>query len=309
MHRSSADTWHTDIRPYLETAAQRHPDGRTWLTLLAETLRELKAPAWAAVVPQPDPARPVAAPLLAGATLAVAPHMARRWLRRLLQQATKVAHPSTAPLAAINTRRLDPLPFLEAAICLDGTRLAGLANADGTDPYALGALMQLATMPLLQACGRYLTPQVPPDWSSGYCPVCGARPTLAEVRGLERSHRWRCGRCGGDWGLAILRCPYCGEADHRHLGSLTAQDDDATCSVGTCLTCKGYVKTRAVLQPTPPYAVVLEDLATVEWDIVALERGLHAPNATGLCPRDPPGRTPEPSPCVFGSTPLRQLFR
>ena len=62
----------------------------------------------------------------------------------------------------------------------------------------------------------------------------------------------------------MLRCPYCGEADHQHFGSLTAEDSESTCIVDTCLTCRGYVKTRAVLQPRPPYAVILEDLATVE---------------------------------------------
>jgi FdhE protein len=280
MYRSSPDIWHSEIQPRLDAAAQRHPDGRAWLTLLAETLRELQAPAWAAVVPQPEPERPVAAPLLAGVTLAVDPNMLRRWLRRLLQQAAKIMNPSTAPLA-LDARRFDPLPLFEAAMCLDETRLADLAQADGTDPGALGALMQLATMPLLQACGRSLAQQVPTDWSYGYCPVCGAWPTLAEVRGLERTHRWCCGRCGGDWGLALLRCPYCGEASHQRLGSLTTEDSEATCIVDTCLTCRGYVKTRAVLQPTPPYAVVLEDLSTVDWDIVALERGYRRPTPPG----------------------------
>jgi FdhE protein len=281
MYRPLTDTWHADIRPRLDAAAQRHPDGQAWLTLLAEALRELKVPAWAAVAPQPDPERPAAAPLLAGVTLAVDPHMVRRWVRRLLQQAATVAHPSTTPLAAIATRRFDPLPLLEAAMCLDETRLADLAKADGTDPGALGALMHLATMPLLHVCGRYLAQQAPVEWSYGYCPVCGAWPTLAEVRGLERTRRWRCGRCGGDWGLALLRCPYCGEANHQRLGSLAADDDEATCTVETCLTCRGYVKTRAVLQPTPPYAVVLEDLATVEWDLVALARGYRRPTQPG----------------------------
>ena len=79
----------------------------------------------------------------------------------------------------------------------------------------------------------------------------------------------------------MLRCPYCGEANHQHLGSLTAEDNEATCTVDTCLTCKGYVKRRAVLQPTPPYAIVLEDLATVDWDIVALARGYKRPTPPG----------------------------
>jgi FdhE protein len=281
MYRSRTEVWHAEIQPRLETAAQRHPDGQAWLMLLAETLRELETSAWAAVAPQLAPERPSAAPLLAAATLAVGPNRLRRWVRRLLQQAARVMSPRTVSLAGIESRRCDPLPLFEAALCLDEPRLADLAKANGADPSALGSLMQLATLPLLQACGRHLTRQIPPEWSAGYCPVCGAWPTLAEVRGLERTHRWRCGRCGGDWGLALLRCPYCGEADHQRLVSLTAEEHDATCAVDACLTCRGYVKKRLVLQPIPPYAIALEDLATVDWDIVALARGYRRPMPPG----------------------------
>jgi FdhE protein len=184
-------------------------------------------------------------------------------VRRLLRQAAKAAS-NPAPLVGLNSRRFDPLPAFEAAICPDDDRLASLARTAGADSRGLGALMQLATMPLLQACGRDFARQVPVDWSYGYCPVCGGWPTLAEVRGLERTHRWRCGRCGGDWGGALLHCPYCGEADHHQLGSLVAEGDTEACSVSACMTCKGYVKVRTTLQASPAYAVLLEDLATVE---------------------------------------------
>jgi Protein involved in formate dehydrogenase formation/Pyridine nucleotide-disulphide oxidoreductase len=212
-----------------------------------------------------------------------APYAADGWFPALNEEIAQSLHPKQS-LAFVSVPIIvaaHPLPLLEAAMCLDEARLEELAKADGVDPGALGALMQLAAMPLLHACGRSLAPQVPLDWSYGYCPVCGAWPTLAEVRGLERTHRWRCGRCGADWGLALLRCPYCGEGNHQRLGALTAEDEEATCTVDTCLTCRGYVKTRAVLQPTPPYAIILEDLATVEWDLVALARGYRRPTSPG----------------------------
>jgi FdhE protein len=233
------------------------------------------------VLPQPQPNRPAEAPLLAAATLAIDSSMVRHWVRRLLKQAVKTVGLNPAPLAGIDSHRFDPLAAFEAAVCLDEDRMAHLAETAAADPQALGALLQLATIPLLQACGRCLAHRVPVDWSYGYCPVCGGWPTFAEVRGLDRTHRWRCGRCGGDWGFALLRCPYCGEADHHHLGSLVVEGEFETHSVSTCMTCKGYVKVRTTLQATPPYAVVLEDLATVEWDVVALERGYTRPVQPG----------------------------
>jgi FdhE protein len=281
MPRISSHLWDTDIRPRLDAAAKRHPDTRAWLTLLTDSLHELDAPAWSRVVPQLHAGRPAAAPLLAGATLAMDPGMVRSWWRRLLRQAAKVAGQGLTALAAIDSRRFDSLPSFEAAVCLDEDRLTHQAMTVGVDARAFGALMHLATMPLLQVCGRALAHQVPVDWSYGYCPVCGGWPTLAEVRGLERTHRWRCGRCGGDWGLALLRCPYCGEADHHRLRSLVAEGDTETCTVHTCMTCKGYVKARPTLQAAPAYVVVLDDLVTVEWDVVALERGFTRPAHPG----------------------------
>src|SRR5919197_2633201 len=281
MHRTPSRIWDTDIRPRLDTVAQQHPEWHAWLALLEQTLRELDKPAWAAVVPQPCRDRPAGAPLLAEATLTIDPTLARRWVRRLVKQAAAVAGPNACWRAMIDSRRFDALGLLEAAVCQDEERLAELSQPVGADFRTLGALAQLAALPLLQACGRHLARQIPPAWHQGYCPMCGAWPTLAEVRGLERTHRWRCGRCGGDWGLALLRCPYCGEANHQRLGSLTADDDEATCTMDTCLTCRGYIKTRAVLQPTPPYALILEDLATVDWDIVALERDYRRPTQPG----------------------------
>jgi FdhE protein len=91
-----------------------------------------------------------------------------------------------------------------------------------------------------------------------------------------------------------LCCPYCGEADHQRLGFLAADNSSETRRVETCASCKGYVKTLATLQATPPYAVTLADLATVDLDVVALERGYTRPErpgyALGICLVDSPPR-------------------
>jgi len=75
--------------------------------------------------------------------------------------------------------------------------------------------------------------------------------------------------------------------------------------VDTCRTCRGYVKTRAVLQPTPPYAVVLEDLSTVDWDLAALARVIGVQRRR-VIPPSPPGRAAEARiPRMVRSPPLR----
>jgi len=43
--------------------------------------------------------------------------------------------------------------------------------------------------------------------------------------------------------------------------------------VETCASCRGYLKSVATLQQIPPFALLLQDLETVELDLVALDRG------------------------------------
>ena len=278
--QSSVRTRWDDVRLRLDTVAQQNPEWRAWLALLEETLRVLDEPVWTDVTLRLGNNRPATAPLLDGGRLTIDARKAHNWIRSLTQMAAK-DRPKATSLAGVDLNRLDALGLLEAAIGQDYPRLAVLADGLGADPPTLDAVAQLAAMPLLQACGRQLAGQAPAVWPYGYCPVCGAWPTLVEVRGLERTRRLRCARCGGDWESSWLRCPYCGEADHQRLGFLLPAGTDETCKVETCTTCKGYVKALTTLQGSPPYAVILEDLATVDFDIVALERGYTRPKRPG----------------------------
>jgi FdhE protein len=137
-------------------------------------------------------------------------------------------------------------------------------------------------MPLLQACRRAWADLAPGTWAHGYCPICGAWPAVAEVRGLDGARHLRCRGCGGDWTTAWLRCPFCGEHDHTRLGSLVAAEGFEREKVEVCDHCHGYIKTITTFTPIRPEQVVLQDLATVGLDVAAVERGYRPPG-----PRDP----------------------
>lgn len=269
-----------DVRQRLDALALATPEWRGWLTLLKETLSAVHDPAWNSVEPSLDQDREPTAPALAGARIALNPSLGREWAQRLLAMAGRAGGAGAASLGAA-AQRLDGLRFLEAAVCEDLDALAGMSADSGTDRNELGALVGLAAMPLLQSCRRRVMSGVPEFWSRGYCPVCGAWPTLAEVRGLERSIRLRCGRCGGDWRIEWLICPYCGVADHERLGSLVSDSHGETRMVRTCAECRGYLKTVTTLGPWPPDRVAIEDLATVDLDVAALERGYARPGRPG----------------------------
>jgi FdhE protein len=216
--------------------------------------------------------------LLAGTTTALDGRRVRRWLRRLLRTAAAQGGPA-ATLERADA--LDPIALLDAFVECDTTRLDGLATEADVHPAALRAVAPLGAMPLLQACGRAVGSRVPADWRAGYCPVCGAWPTLAEARGLERTRRLRCGRCGGDWHAEWLRCAFCDTTDHTRLGALVPENVKETRRVETCAVCHGYLKTLTTLTARTALEVALDDLATVALDVAALERGYARPTGPG----------------------------
>lgn len=271
-----------DARQRLEGLVQQTPAWRPWLDMLAETLRAIPDPTWDAGALEPDPERPAGTVLLDGALLTVPPRLAHDWLRRLLAVAAEGGCRDAGALAAASRAdRLDALGLFEAAVCLDEPRLAALATTAGVDPQALAAIVHLAVLPLLQACGRRFAGCLPPTWPHGYCPVCGAWPVVTESRGLERARCLRCARCGGDWGIAWLHCPYCHTTDHEQLGSLVSETHGETRKVDTCAACKAYIKVVTTLRPWPAHMVLLEDLDTVDLDVAALEHGYARPQYPG----------------------------
>jgi FdhE protein len=80
-----------------------------------------------------------------------------------------------------------------------------------------------------------------------------------------------------------LRCPFCGERGHEHLGSLVPEVAELRApnqrTVDVCERCRHYVKAVTTLAPIPPEDVVLQDLDALVLDVVALERGYRRPVA------------------------------
>ncbi|MGH7965422.1 MAG: formate dehydrogenase accessory protein FdhE [Candidatus Binatia bacterium] len=265
----------------LRILTQQHPEWRAWLALFAEAVRVLDEPVWTEIEIRPRGDRLAAAPLLDGGELVIDSRSTRAWVRRLLKVAAKDKGLGVSALMADALSGVDAFALLEAAAGQHHARIRTLVEPTGMDFSTVQAIAQLAVMPLLQGCRQRLAPQVPETWPHGYCPVCGAWPVLAELRGLERARRLRCGRCGADWTAAWLRCTYCGEGGHQRLGFLLPEGREETHKVEICGTCLGYVKTRTMLQGSAASAVILEDLATVELDVAALERGYARPQRPG----------------------------
>lgn len=265
----------------LDALKQRRPEWSPWLAVIEETVREFTSPRWDIAVPDPPISHDHGTPLLSGATVAVDSRDVRRLLQRLVGRAARSCTPKMRALEAALRADIDVLALFAASIRQRADDVAEMARATGADEEALPAIVALLALPFLQACQRRWTSAIPPAWTEGYCPICGSWPAFAEVRGIERSRYARCGRCGGEWYAPVLRCAFCGTDRHDELVALVPDNGSVPGAIDACRRCRGYVKTFTRLQGCAPAAVVLDDLASVDLDVAALEGGYARPSRTG----------------------------
>ena len=291
----------------------RHPEWADWISVVEEAQRELANDAWDGMVPAlsgsdggqtgvkpgSDPGQTAEAdpleraPLLAGTAIALRVDVARRCLERLIKTATRRDAGSMASLAAVRPTDVEIADIVSDALNHESARTTMVAVASGANPDALQAVAALVAVPLLHACRRRWSSRRR-SWIEGRCFVCGAWPSFAEVRGIERSRHFRCGRCASEWHARALRCPYCTNDNHDDLETLVPNGEPTNAVIEGCRRCGGYVKTFTRLQACATDAVSIEDLATVHLDVAALEEGFARPPAAPLSPAA--SVRPEPGP-------------
>lgn len=270
----------TEIDTGLQNLKRRHPEWEPWLAVVQEILRESADSKWDTIVPLRAGTQPDKVPLLAGANLELEKDSLRLLLEQLMGVACRSGTAKMATLDAAMREDLDIFILFRASLHQDSDHIKDFAVVLGVDPEAFQAVAAMVPVPFLQACNRRWGRAIAVSWMEGYCPVCGAWPAFAEVRGIERSRYLRCGRCGGEWQAHLLYCPYCGNTDHKEQVSLVPESSPKS-AVDACKRCLGYVKTFTTLQGSPPAMVILDDLASVELDVAAAEQGYKRPLGAG----------------------------
>jgi len=252
--------------------AQVDPAWQPWIDLLDVALEEASGHAWKSAVSLHTAHRD-GAPAMHGAILRIDAQRAKRLLRRL------------AELAGVRaSAEIDAGAAIRAAVSRDERALAELAERCDASIDAIAVVAQVAAMPLLMSVASTLEPRAAAVWQRGYCPVCGAWPSLAEIRGIERERRLRCGCCSADWPLPLLHCAFCDELDHGKLGTLQPEGEEQLRRAETCETCHGYLKAVMTYGALSVRALVLLDLTTIPLDLVAQQRGYARPARPGWAP-------------------------
>ena len=267
----------------IRSLGSQRPEWQPWLAVVQEVLNETVNAKWDGVVPPGIEARESKVPLLAGAVLAIETTRLCRWTQQLVGTASRSGTEKMATLKRALQEPTNALPLFKASLRLDESALKQIAVNCDADPEAVQAVAALLPVPFLHACNRRWAHSIPQGWVEGYCPVCGAWPAVAEVRGIERSRYFRCGRCAGEWQVNCLVCAFCGMTDHEQLVTLLPEQGGNTRVIEACKRCLGYVKTFTTLQASPAARVMLDDLASVDLDIAALEHGYKRPQGAGYC--------------------------
>jgi FdhE protein len=277
----------SDPSACVDRLLRERTEWRPWLNVLGEILRESSSRRWDERVLLEPPAVADAAasdagrPLLAARVLPAPGDLLRQVALRLIEVATSGGTPEMRTLRAIRASNLDVLGVFTASVAQDAAWLERAAQACGADVDAFQAFAIVLPVPFLQACQRRWAARIPASWLHGYCPICGSWPAFAEVRGIERSRHFRCGRCGGEWHARSLWCPYCAMTDHNELVSHVPEKGAGNAVIDACQGCRGYVKTFTRLQRCPSETVILEDLASVAFDVAAVNLGYQRPGNTG----------------------------
>jgi FdhE protein len=183
--------------------------------------------------------------------------------------------------------------------CSDGTLdLDNLLRAHHDDAYlkrvshemtlddgVLGFVVIEATRPFIEAQAAVLLKKMtllPDAWSKKECPLCGSMAHIAVFEGESGQRRLECSFCGCVWAWKRLACAYCGNEDTDTLSYFKSEEGDEAYRVDLCDQCSHYIKTvdSRALNYEPD--LWLEDLVTLHFDMLALERGYTRPVAFPL---------------------------
>jgi hypothetical protein len=168
-----------------------------------------------------------------------------------------------------NTRETVTEDLLHDYLALDKEALDRRARTFDISIDTLISCCQQAARPQLSALWQLIDDSDLEHWSQGYCPACGALPTMAQVQ-QDGVRRLLCAACLGHYRFDRYSCPGCGHAGLRVL----EMDAWPGLLVETCPECNAYLKTWDTRTGQPPCEWPLIDIVTRAVDEAAGPQGL-----------------------------------
>lgn len=158
----------------------------------------------------------------------------------------------------------------------NGEALSEAARELDVNDRALSFFAYNSIKPSLQLCAEHLQTYLDAErtWEKGYCPVCGTSPVIS-ILGSSGERQLVCGFCWHHWKAQRLACPFCGNTDSKTLSYFFSESEKG-CRVYVCEHCRKYLKCVDSREIGRPVVAELEHMATLHFDVKALEMGYES---------------------------------
>jgi FdhE protein len=108
-------------------------------------------------------------------------------------------------------------------------------------------------------------------WEKGYCPICGAFPSVAVIKEKLGERLLHCSCCGHDWRFSRVICPYCEYEGQKGMNFFFVEDKEQE-SVYTCDQCGRYLITLSRMSDLNERNLDVSALGLVHLDMVMQEK-------------------------------------
>jgi FdhE protein len=123
--------------------------------------------------------------------------------------------------------------------------------------------------PVVHAFGKWRQEE---NWLRGYCPTCGAGPSMGQLVGLDpgRLRFLFCGCCATRWRFQRTACPFCEAGDDHKIAALVVEGEKSL-RIDYCESCRAYIK---MYLGEGNESLMLADWTSLHLDLLASHRGL-----------------------------------
>lgn len=180
---------------------------------------------------------------------------------------------------ALDSGALDGAALVSACFGRDQRRVRFMAAQHSLSPDIAWLAAELAAAPFAhllqrQALASEAAAHALREWDCGYCPACASWPAIAEAVGGR--HTMRCSFCAQGWEPASYRCIYCGNGGESFVTAAPFAEQPGR-RLHMCNACGGYLKVLELTEPAEFPLSAIEDLASMDMDMVAVERKYMRP--------------------------------
>jgi FdhE protein len=182
---------------------------------------------------------------------------------------------------AIAAQGIDADSLLSVSLARNQKAIRTSALHMGFSPDLVWLIGELGSAPLAHKLSAGLKEKEAglDAWDRGYCPCCGSWPAFIEAH--LSAHTLRCSYCALGWSLSSHRCVYCANSGEDFVAAALDVDQPER-RVELCGRCSGYTKVTDVQEPTPFPLLAIADLATMNLDQGAMDRGYRRPELFDL---------------------------